>query len=58
MNDERWRLFFNESTNSSFTDLLRRESPQLLPTLTPTEGVTAVPHGTTVIAIRYRDGVI
>jgi proteasome beta subunit len=58
MNDERWRLVFNDSTNSSFTDLLRRESPQLLPALTGSEGLANVPHGTTVIAIRYRDGVI
>jgi proteasome beta subunit len=44
--------------NSSFVDLLRRETPHLLPDLGPQAGVVDVPHGTTVLALRYRDGVI
>src|SRR5581483_10993270 len=58
MNDERWRLVFNDSTNSSFVDLLRRESPHLLPAASVSEALSRVPHGTTVLAMRYRDGVI
>jgi proteasome beta subunit len=58
MNDERWRLVFNDSTNSSFVDLLRRESPHLLPGTAVSEALRCVPHGTTVLAMRYRDGVI
>ncbi|MGH7279049.1 MAG: proteasome subunit beta [Candidatus Rokuibacteriota bacterium] len=59
MNEERWRLAFNDYGTSSFLDVLRRDSPTLLPALAP--GLTApadVPHGTTVLAVRYRDGVI
>jgi proteasome beta subunit len=54
---------FGDRLNSSFVDLLRRQSPQLLPEplrldgAVPT-GTVDVPHGTTVIALRYRDGVI
>jgi len=60
MNDERWRLLFNDYANSSFLDVLRRESPHLLPQAQrpPTESAPEIPHGTTVLAARYRDGVI
>ncbi len=58
MNDNRWRAVFNDATSPSFLDLLRRESPHLLPAPTLTEALTTVPHGTTVLAMRYRDGVI
>src|SRR5512144_2322009 len=62
MNDERWLHLFNDYANSSFVDALRRQSPDLLPGAgprpqTPPEPA-AVPHGTTVLALRYRDGVI
>jgi proteasome beta subunit len=59
--DIRPRAFLDYS-NSSFTELLRLTSPALLPA-TP-EGpaddaaVPSVPHGTTVLALRYRDGVV
>jgi hypothetical protein len=36
MNDERWQHVFRTSTDSSFVDLLRRDSPHLMPT--PTGG--------------------
>jgi len=50
---------FGDSTNSSFTELLRQRSPHLLPQLAPEPGVPlGVPHGTTVLALRYRDGVV
>jgi proteasome beta subunit len=47
---------FEDYVNSSFVELLRRQSPHLLP---PGGSAPAdVPHGTTVLAMRYRDGVI
>jgi proteasome beta subunit len=60
MNDQRWRSLFHDHSNSSFLDLLRRDSPHLLPSAQhpPTEGAPGIPHGTTVLAARYRDGVI
>src|SRR5215831_14990397 len=57
-----WQASFFEYSGSSFTDLLRRTSPGLLPGLgeaASDEGGAAVaPHGTTVLALRYRDGVV
>ncbi|HTO10002.1 MAG TPA: proteasome subunit beta [Candidatus Binatia bacterium] len=60
MNDERWQQLFNDYANSSFVDALRRQSPHLLPGTGPRPETpeVAVPHGTTVLAVRYRDGVI
>jgi proteasome beta subunit len=51
---------FGESGNPSFIDLLRRQSPHLLPRLAsdPGRGPLPAPHGTTVLALRYRDGVV
>jgi proteasome beta subunit len=51
---------FGESTNSSFIELLRRETPHLLPRLDRESGGEPIrtPHGTTVLALRYRDGVV
>jgi proteasome beta subunit len=51
---------FGESGNPSFIDLLRRQSPHLLPRLPVDSGGEPVPapHGTTVLALRYRDGVV
>ena len=59
MNDERWQFAFNDYASSSFVDALRRQAPHLLPGAEPRPAMPeAVPHGTTVLAIRYRDGVI
>src|SRR5438445_12696345 len=57
--DEPLQLF-GEFGNPSFLDLLRRRSPDLLPRLAVEPGSEPVraPHGTTVLALRYRDGVI
>ncbi len=47
---------------SSFSDFLRRQAPELLPT--PATGDTAaaaadaLPHGTTIVALRYPGGVL
>jgi proteasome beta subunit len=51
---------FGEFGNPSFLDLLRRHSPDLLPRLAVEPGSEPVraPHATTVLALRYRDGVI
>jgi proteasome beta subunit len=46
---------------SSFSDHLRREAPHLLPTSTGAGGVLpgdALPHGTTIVALRYPGGVL
>jgi proteasome beta subunit len=53
------------SLSSSFTEFVRHSAPHLLPSGLPAPGsghddagALAVPHGTTVLAMRYRDGVI
>jgi proteasome beta subunit len=52
------------SDNSSFSDLLRRQAPHLLPTGgAPLSGSTAgsgadLPHGTTIVALKYPGGVL
>jgi proteasome beta subunit len=60
MNDDRWHHLFRTYSDSSFLELLRRDTPHLMPT--PTGGgdlpAADIPHGTTVIAVRFRDGVI
>jgi proteasome beta subunit len=57
-----WPKAFGDYSNASFAELLRQTSPQLLPSHweTPREDAAApaVPHGTTVLALRYRDGVV
>jgi proteasome beta subunit len=55
--DHRLRLFY-DYVDSSFVELLRRQSPHLLPGAGPTPDTVDVPHGTTVLALRYRDGVV
>jgi len=56
-----WRRAFLDYSNPSFAELLRQTSPHLLPGLGVTssdEGAAPLaPHGTTVLALRYRDGV-
>ena len=60
MNDQpRWVSVFNDSGTSSFVDVLRRDHPHLLSDVqVRAEDAAAVPHGTTVIAVSYREGVI
>ena len=46
---------------SSFSELLRRQAPELLPVTGPEGGViptNTVPHGTTIVALRYPGGVV
>jgi proteasome beta subunit len=46
---------------SSFSEFLRRQAPELLPTAGPAGGVhpsDAVPHGTTIVALKYPGGVV
>ena len=60
--EERWRQQFNDYSTSSFVEILRATSPSLLPPSlfapNPEQAEAQVPHGTTVLAIKYRDGVI
>jgi proteasome beta subunit len=60
MTDQGWQRVFNDYGTSSFMDVLRRQSPQLVPVLAApsAEPGAEVPHGTTVLALRYRDGVV
>ena len=62
LDPERWKHAFFDYSTSSFAEILHRAAPHLLPGATEPareEGATpAVPHGTTVLALRYRDGVI
>jgi len=58
----RWEGVFFGYATSSFADVLRHSAPHLLPqgeeAPRETNRAPAVPHGTTVLALRYRDGVI
>jgi proteasome beta subunit len=58
--DDRWFGTFQDYATSSFLEVLRRQAPHLVPDSPPLAGNRAsdVPHGTTVIAVRYREGVI
>jgi proteasome beta subunit len=58
MTDDHRLYPFQDYVQSSFVELLRRQSPHLLPGAEPAPAVTELPHGTTVLAVRYRDGVI
>jgi proteasome beta subunit len=59
MDSPRWWRAFQDYASSSFVDLLRRESPQLMPAPTGAGAEAGdLAHGTTVLAVRYRDGVI
>jgi proteasome beta subunit len=54
-----WHRSFIDYSTSSFMDVLKRESPHLLPAIAGGgDGGAQVPHGTTVLAMRYREGVI
>ena len=60
---EGWQSAFLDYGTSSFADVLRQSAPHLLPQTEDTRseespGGLSVPHGTTVLALRYRDGVI
>src|SRR5262249_36770588 len=58
--DERWRSLFQDYSNSSFIHVLRRASPPLSPGH-ETRGLPDVVepiHGTPVLSVRFRDGVI
>src|SRR3970282_1292770 len=64
MTPDRWQGAFFDYATSSFADILRHSAPHLLPhpeDLPREDGshsAPAVPHGTTVLALRYRDGVV
>ncbi len=58
MTDPLWQRVFADYTTSSFVELLQRHSPHLLPRFDAPAEAGAVPRGTTVLALRYRDGVV
>jgi proteasome beta subunit len=64
MPGERWQHVFRDYGTSSFSELLRLAAPHLLPGASgeavpaASESAPSIPHGTTVLALRYRDGVI
>ena len=58
MSEDRRLHLFNDYVDSSFVELLRRQSPHLLPGVGTGPEVVEATHGTTVLALRYRDGVI
>ena len=52
-------LFKGNYQGSSFAELLQIDHPQLLPRFSaPGEGRIEVPHGTTVLAFKFADGVL
>jgi proteasome beta subunit len=59
---EGWQQAFLHYSNSSFAELLRQTHPELLAgdraSAQAAGEPLAVPHGTTVLALRYRDGVV
>lgn len=59
--EERWKALFADYSIQSFAELIRQSAPHMLPPLLERgeePGPGATPHGTTVLAVRYRDGVI
>lgn len=59
MSHDRWRGAFDHRAIASFLDVLRLEAPHLLPAGVPGgDAARDVPHGTTVLALRYRDGAL
>jgi proteasome beta subunit len=54
-----WQRVFGDYSTSSFMEVLQRGSPHLVPRLDePGAAGSPIPHGTTVLALRYREGVI
>lgn len=51
------RAAFSADPNPSFADLVRRANPGMLPTAAPGQ-VPPVPHGTTILALRYAGGIV
>ncbi|HVL90341.1 MAG TPA: proteasome subunit beta [Actinomycetota bacterium] len=50
---------FSSDANPSFNDFVQRTAPVLLPQVTPgAGGMPEQPHGTTILALTYADGVI
>jgi proteasome beta subunit len=53
-----WQRVFVDYSTSSFMEVLQRASPHLIPRLSEVADAAQIPHGTTVLAMRYREGVI
>jgi proteasome beta subunit len=42
----------------SFVDLVRQERPEAMPTITADATALPIPHGTTVLGLKYADGIV
>jgi proteasome beta subunit len=51
------RAAFSPDPNPSFADMVRRLDPGMLPTTNPGTPL-ALPHGTTILALRFADGIV
>jgi proteasome beta subunit len=60
MTGEAWQHAFADYGNASFVDLLRHQAPHLIPGAPEAARPEPAepPHATTVLSVRYRDGVI
>lgn len=59
MNEPLWRAAFEDRASASFVELLKRQAPHLAARVeTGAETAHGLPHGTTVLALRYRDGAV
>src|SRR2546425_10494657 len=59
MTNPLWQRAFDDYGSSSFLEVLRRQSPHMIPSRAGSaEPGLEVPRGTTVLALRYRDGVV
>jgi proteasome beta subunit len=64
MTPDAWQSAFESRSTASFVEHLRQTAPHLLPGAEGSSsssgegGKPSVPHGTTVLALRYRDGVV
>lgn len=52
------RAAFAPDPNPSFADLLRKVDPQLLPGSSGTATPPSTPHGTTILALRFEQGIV
>jgi proteasome beta subunit len=52
------RAAFSPDPNPSFADLIRHVDPGLLPGEQPSGTMPAIPHGTTILALRFAGGIV
>src|SRR5512135_374649 len=52
------RAAFSPDPNPSFSDMIRKIDPGMLPVADPSTSMPAVPHGTTILALRFDGGIV